>query len=331
MYLGYFGLFPRFIAGFSVLIVFIFLGVTSDVFAGFGITPPYVINDRLTRGTEFEQVINVVRSDPDQDLMATITMNIPGVEAWFSVDKGNEFLLPKGQTQVPMAVIVRVPEDAPYERHKGTIRIRTAPIETPDVSGVSIALGAQIDVDVEVVDKILDFSVRRIRINDLEEGRKKWGLFFPAKIKFFMTIENTGNADFGPTKVAFDIYDANGEQLLERVENTNTISLIKPFAIEEVTAELPTRLAKGRYIAKYTIYKEDDIAQQGEVTLSVASVGAIPGYEGYGFGGLSLQEKLLVIGVLGSPFVLLFLVLVYFFLRRRAYRRRLKHRRMTVA
>lgn len=298
-----------------------FLAVTMIPFsadAGFGITPPYVNNNRLTRGTVYEQTITLVRSDPEEDLKASITLNIPGIDGWFSVDKGNEFLLPKGETQTPIVIRVQVPEDAEYKQYKGSIRVRTSAANpTVEGSGVSIALGAQIDVDVEVVDKIYDFDVRKIRVADLEVGRKKWGLFFPGKIRFFMTIENTGNTEFGPTKVRFEIFDSEKETLLETTENTNRIEAVPPFGIKEVMAELPTRLPAGKYVAKYTIFKNDEVAQQNEVTISVAAIGAVAGYEGYGFDGLSIEDKLKVAGVIGIPIAVILGLAVFLVVRRR--------------
>ncbi len=304
---------------FLVLIsLLLFLICTDVALAGFGITPPYVRNSRLTPGAVFEQKITLVRSDPVEDLQANITMNLPGIEGWFTIDRGDSFIMPAGETQVPIVVTVRVPEDAEYTQHKGAIRIRTsAPPTESESGGVSIALGAQIDVAIEVVDQIFDFEVRKIRVTDLEEGRRKWGLFFPAKIRFFMTIENTGNAVFGPTRVRFEIYDGDGDQLLESTENTNDIEQIAPFATQEVLAELPTRLPAGRYVAKYTVFKDEEIAQQNVVTLSINPIGTIPGYEGYGFSGLSLQDKLKVALVLGIPIVILAGVIGFVYWKRR--------------
>jgi hypothetical protein len=192
----------------------------------------------------------------------------------------------------------------------------------PEGGGVTIALGAQIDVNIKVVDKILDFAVRRIRMADLEEGRTKWGLFFPAKIRFLMTIENTGNAPYAPTRVHFDIYDSEVETLLESVENTNTFTPIPAYATEELTAELPTRLPKGRYTAKYTVYKGETVAQQGEVNVSIAAIGAIPGYEGYGIWGLSLTDKLKVVGVVVIPLIIVLILISILASRRRRRKRR---------
>lgn len=297
-------------------------GIAHVAYAGFGITPPYVNNDRLTRGTVYEQRITLVRSDPIGDQKVEISMNIPGVESWFTIDRGTTFIMPSGETQVPIIVSVNVPADAEYTRHQGTIRIRTSSASDQPSGGVSIALGAQIDVDIKVVDKIYDFTVRRIRVSDLEEGRRKWGLFFPAKIRFTMTVENTGNTVFGPTKVKFDIYDSEVEQLLETTYNTNKIEQIEPFAVKELLAELPTRLPAGRYTAKYTIYKGEDIAQQNQLNLSVAAIGAVQGYSGYGFWGLSAVDKAKVAGVLGGPVLLLLILFVVLGTRRRNRARR---------
>lgn len=308
---------------FLLLVSAFFLSSAAPVLAGFGITPPYVRNDRLTPGTVFEQKITLVRSDPIDDLKATITMNLPGVESWFSIDKGMEFMLPKGETQVPIIVKVTVPEDAEYMSHQGAIRIRTASANpSAPAGGVSIALGAQVDVALKVVDKIYDFLVRKIRVSDLEEGRRKWGLFFPAKISFYMLIENTGNAEFGPTKVRFEIYDADRETLLETTENTNDIELITPFETKEVIAELPSRLPAGRYVTKYTIFKNEEIAQQNEITLSINPIGTVAGYEGYGFSGLSMADKLKVASVVGFPLLVLLLLLLAILWRRRAIARK---------
>jgi hypothetical protein len=292
--------------------------------AGFGIAPPYVINDRLTPGAVYEQEIIIVRSDPEQDLKAEITKNIPGVESWFEIVQGDSFILPAGKLQVPMVVRVTVPADADYAAHKGAIRIRTSPVDNaaPAGGGVTIALGAQIDVNIKVVDKILDFVVRSLRMADLEVGRTKWGLFFPAKIRFLMTVENTGNAPYAPTRVHFDIYDAEMETLLESVDNTNTLPLIPAYETEEIVAELPTRLPQGRYTAKYTVYKGETVAQQGEVNVSIAAIGAIPGYEGYGIWGLSLTDKLKIVGVVLTPITLLLILIGILISRRRRRRRR---------
>ena len=132
-----------------------------------------------------------------------------------------------------------------------------------------------------------------------------------------MTIENTGNTDFGPTKVRFDLYDSEMETLIESTENTNNIEKIPPFAIREVIAELPTHLGPGRYKAKYTIFKNNDIAQQNVLDLSISAIGAVQGYEGYGFWGLAFIDKMKVVAVLGTPILVLVILTLALISKRR--------------
>jgi hypothetical protein len=229
--------------------------------------------------------------------------------------------MPKGVQQIPIVITVQVPANAEFHEYKGAIRIRTAPSGAPPPGGgVSIALGAQVDVNLKVVDKIYDFNIRRVRLADLEAGRTKWGLFFPGKIRFFMTVENTGNTEFGPTKVHFDIYDSQMENLLESTDNLNTIAKVPPFGTKEVVAELPAHIGLGLYVAKYTIFKNEEIAQQGQLHVSIAAPGTVAGYEGYGFDGLSTGDKLKVIAVLGIP-ILLLGFFIYLLILRRSRRR----------
>ncbi len=286
-----------------LFIIFLFLFNANNSFAGFGITPPYVRNDNLTRNSHYEQKIILVRSDPDEDLQAKITIDVPKIGQWISVDRGAEFILPKGETQIPIVVSVDIPDDAEFGNYKGNIRAVISPLQGPHPGTVGIALGAQIDVDLNIVDrKIFDFKVRRVRLFDAEEGRKFWWMFFPGKITFSMQIQNVGNVPYSPTRVDLDIYDAKGEALLESVKNTNKIEKVQPFKTKEVVAEIPTKLKHGSYKASYKIFKGEEIAQAGQLNLSILPYGSLPGYKGYGFIGLPLRDQSII--VLASLLVL---------------------------
>lgn len=268
-------------------------------YAGFGITPPYVRTDRLTQGSEYRQEIVLVRGEPVEDLKAEISFNVPEIESWFSIDKGNEFILPKGENQVKMNVIVNVPEDAPYENFTGNIRIRTSSLDT-SISGVSIALGAQIDVDITVVDEILDFEVRRIQMGEAEQGHSLWWLDFPGRILFTMDIENTGNAPVAPSRVVFDIYDSKGIKIQETTSNSNDIEKVPAFETKTVEAHVPTYLPPGGYLVKYSIFNGEESKRSGELTLSILPRGTISDYQAYGFAGLSFADKASLFTPLGG-------------------------------
>jgi hypothetical protein len=211
------------------LAIFITLFWATTAGAGFGISPPYVINDRLYPGAHYEQKIVLSRGDPNEDLKAEITIDAPEIENWFSFVPGKEFLLPKGQQQVAMTVSVDVPKDAKYKNYKGYIYVKTAPVEEEKKAGVAILLGARIDVDLTVTElKIIDFKIRDLRIPNSEEGFYWWKIKLPGKIKFLMNVENIGNTEAAPDKVEIEIYDLSWNNLLYKGED-KSLKKIKPF------------------------------------------------------------------------------------------------------
>lgn len=288
--------------------------------AGFGITPPYVRNTSLTRNSVYEQQILMVRSDPNRELKALIEVDAPEINDWIEVIEGDSIPLPQGDVKVPMTVRVTVPDDADFKRYEGVLRIKTAnPDDQVSAGAVSISLGAQVDIDLTVIDKeIKDFRIRKISLADLSEGHKVAWLFFPGKINFNMLLENTGNVSVAPSKVAIRIYDATGSVLLEEISHTNRIKKVEPFATSEVTANLPTRLPAGSYTARYTIFNDEEIKQEGELTMSIAPYGSTQA-AGYGFMGLSLAHKVSVILPIAT---LLLLIGLIFYARRKDKQRR---------
>lgn len=303
----------RFFSYFAVVLACFSL-TTEVVFAGFGVTPPYVRNTSLTRNSQYEQQILIVRGDPNVPLKATVLIDAPGFSDWIEVAEGTEFVLPRGEQKVPMTVRVRVPDDAEFKTYLGNIRIKTSAVDDAVTAGaVNISLGAQIDLELNVIDKIIkDFKIRKIGISDLNEGTKLGWLYFPGKINFSMMLENTGNVDVSPSKVVFRIYDASGSVLLEETKNKGKIPTVKPFAIEDVTAEIPTRLPAGNYIARYQVFNGDESKLEGEVNLNILPYGTLQA-AGFGFSGLSLAHKISVI----LPVVALFVIAILFYISRR--------------
>ncbi len=287
--------------------------------AGFGITPPYVSNSSLTRNAVYEQQILLVRGDPTVAQRAEVVIDAPGFEEWIEVVEGLNIPLPQGQQKVPMTVRVTVPKDAEFKDYEGAIRIRTLPEDGQVATGaVSISLGALVDIRLSVIDKqIKDFRVRRVSVSDLNEGSKFLWLFFPGKIRFDMLIENTGNVDIAPSKVEFKIYDRTGVALLEETKNLNRITKVSPYATGEAFAEIPTRLPEGSYVARYKIYNDDEVKQEGDLSLTILPEGTSQA-AGFGFIGLSLAHK---ISILLPVFSIIIAVLYVVFNRRKRHGR----------
>lgn len=284
-----------FVFAFLLPVFFLCTGIT-DALAGFGITPPYVRNTSLTRNSVYEQQILLVRGDTNIAQKAEITIDAPEIQDWIYIVEGEEIKMPKGTQKVPMTVRVTVPSDADFKDYEGKIRIRTLPDDDQVAPGaVSISLGAVVDIDLSVIDReIKDFRIRKISVSDLNEGSKLAWLFFPGKIRFDMMLENTGNVDIAPSRVEFRIFDRTGKALLEETKQIGKIKKITPYSTETVTAELPTRLPAGSYIARYRIYNEDELKQEGDLTLNILPAGTLQ-TGGFGFIGLSLSHKISVL------------------------------------
>lgn len=299
--------------------IFVLAGA-DFVYAGFGVTPPFVRNTSLTRNSTYEQEILLVRGDPRVPLKATVVIDAPEVADWIEIVEGDEFLLPRGEQKVPMTVRVKVPDDADFKRYLGAIRIKTGtPDDAVGSGAVNISLGAQIDLELNVIDKIIkEFRVRRVGVSDLNEGHKLGWLYFPGKIDFKVLMENTGNVDISPSEIKFKIYDPSGKVLLEETKNKGKIQKVKPYATEEVVASIPTRLPSGPYRARYEIMNDDEVVYEGELNLNVLPYGTSQA-AGFGFSGLSFAHKLSVL--LPVLAIILFVMLVVYTRRERKVRR----------
>lgn len=282
----------------AVLLVstlFLTTGV-GQVLAGFGITPPYVRNTSLTRNSIYEQRILLVRSEANVGQIAEVSVDAPEIQDWIEIVEGYEIRMPQGVQKVPMTVRINVPPNAEFKEYEGAIRIRTLPEDGNVAAGaVSISLGALVDVSLSVIDRqIKDFRVRRISAPDLNEGHKFAWLFFPGKIRFSMLIENTGNVDIAPSLVEFRIFDRSGKVLLEETKNIGRINKVTPYHTESVIAELPTSLPAGSYVARYRIFNDEELKQEGDLSLNILPAGTLEA-AGFGFIGLSMAHKVSVL------------------------------------
>jgi hypothetical protein len=275
----------------------LFSSVSVDfVHAGFGITPPYVRNTSLIRNSTYEQQILLVRGEANEAQKAEIIIDAPEIESWIEIVEGAAIPMPRGEQKVPMTVRVTVPDDAEFKNYKGAIRIRTVADDGQVTSGaVNISLGARVDIDLDVIDKVIkDFRVRRISVGELNEGKKFAWLFFPGKINFEMLIENTGNIEIAPSEVKFRIFERTGKVLLEETDNIGKMDKILPYATSITNAEIPTRLPSGSYLVRYQIFNDQDIKQEGELSLTISPAGTLQ-TAGFGFIGLSLAHKISIL------------------------------------
>jgi hypothetical protein len=275
----------------------VFLLQSNIVLAGFGISPPYVNNQYLSRGSSYEQKIVLSRSEPNEDLKAEVTIEAPEIEKWISIKPAKEFILPKGEQQVPMFVVVTVPKDAQYKNYKGIIRVRTTPLTEPTGGQVRIVLGARIDVDLTVTkETVIDFKVRGLNLPEVL--LKKWPLSLFNRIKVLAKIENLGNVLGAPTKVYLEILDLNEKDILYSGE-TKKLEKVEPFKVKEISASFPVRVKPGQYWARVKIFKADEIKYQNKLILTIKEA------------PLTTTDYLMIVS---APVVMIIILIALFFI-----------------
>ncbi|MEA3449766.1 MAG: hypothetical protein U9Q85_02195 [Patescibacteria group bacterium] len=263
----------------SSIIIFLFvLGVfvmqIQIAQAGFGISPPFVKTKKpIFPGSHFEQIVTLLRSDTEDDLMARIKIDAPELADWVSVKQGLEFDLPENQLQVPMRIIVDVPNDAEIGNYQGYLNIQILPKKRSLDGGVAIALGARVDIDLEITDEpFVDFSIRNISIPDLHKFKSPWDwklfsyLFY--RLNVVMRIENTGNVPVSPSRVHVDVFDLNEKELLETYDDEK-FDKVEPFATSEITADFSSNLGLGEYWAKIRVYQDNEIIHKDKIIFAV--------------------------------------------------------------
>jgi len=301
---------------FTIFLLLFFWGLADNVKAGFGISPPYVKTEKpIFIGSHYEQKITLLRSSAEEDLQATITINAPEINTWISTDKGDTFELPKNMLQVPMVIKVDVPPDAEVGNYKGYINVRIAPKEKAEgATGVAIALGARINIDLDVTDQeFANFKVRKVDVPNFEKFSKPWSWpifsYFFYKMQVAMTIENTGNVKTAPTNIHVDVYDLTEKSLLESYDN-NKIKEIDSFMTEDRKVDFRTKLEPGQYWANVKIFKDDKIVRKDKLIFTVFEPGTAPGSNRMGKGPYIMMGGI----------ILFFLIIIIALIKARSWR-----------
>jgi len=207
--------------------------------AGFGVTPPYISNNHLIPGSYFEETIYLVRSSPDTEEVAEVTIGASEIEDWIVVN--DEIVLPKDFQQTSLKIGISIPQDVESGSYEGNIRIKGE--GTPGNFG-----GVRVDISLTVArEDYSDFRVVGVDISDFE---KKDPL-----ITVLITIENIGNVKARPSRVHLDIYDVSHKNLLISGDLGNT-EWVEAFKTSQVRGSMPIDLEWGDYWADVSIYKK---------------------------------------------------------------------------
>ena len=106
------------------LVVVLILLFAGTVQAGLGISPSQWVEKHALRGSHIEKVFTLSRAEPEEDLYFKATIE-GEIKDWIKIDKGLEFVMPKGKQQFPIKVTISIPQDADYRNYQGSIRLRS--------------------------------------------------------------------------------------------------------------------------------------------------------------------------------------------------------------
>lgn len=266
----------------------IILTCTNIAQAGFGISPPKVLNQHLLPGSHFEQTIYLVQSKPDKDLVATLEIDAPEIKNWIIIENGLQFTIPAGVQAFPMKVIVDVPVKAEFKDYSGQIWLKTR-AKTAEEGMVTVALGALITLDLRVsAEEVYGFILQGLEIPKLEEG---W------PIKVVVSLRNTGNAKDRPTKIHLTVYDQYHGKNLQSGE-VSDLNYVEPFKTGDVVGKFPTKLGVGTYWGDITVLKGDDVLIEDKRVFYIVEKGSLS--KGLGWFGWTL----IGIAILAGLFVL---------------------------
>ncbi|MEK7608470.1 MAG: hypothetical protein AAB495_02740 [Patescibacteria group bacterium] len=233
--------------------------ITPLVASAFGVSPPRIDANKLVKGSRYEATIFLVQGQPDQDLEVKAIFDTPEkIAKWLTVDKGEQFVIPKGVQQFPIKVRIQVPENAELGVYHGYLRVNTVP-KAKEGDQISISVGARIDINFTVGEgAFLDYVIRRLDILDIEEGD-------PPQI--VVTLENIGNVPARPERATLDLLDKYGNVRLGFAQNED-LPEIPAFETKTFTVEFPIdlKLGIGEYWAEAMLYRD------GQVTKSVKTV-----------------------------------------------------------
>ncbi len=238
--------------------------------AAFGVSPPFVNATHLVPGVKYAQTIYLVQDKPNEDLGITARLNIADrVRPWISIDKGFDFVIPKGTRQFPIDVIVNVPKDAERVSYSGTLTITSQPSAKGQVT---IAIGANISINLTVGNDIYEkYSVPLINFLDIEEG---WNP------KINVRVVNDGNVPESLSRATFDIYDRFGSVRLAYLQKESDFPETPPFTTSEYTIEFPVsfHLGQGQYWGTAVLFgKEGKVLASQRTVFNILAPGSIGG------------------------------------------------------
>lgn len=250
----------------SILATFmgLYLLAPGVMAAAFGISPPWIVNENLKRGSSFVYVIDLNTNDPAQDMMvSTVITGDAEVLDWLTIRGQKNLMMPKGEEHVPMYVEVNIPPDARLGKYEGDISITVSPKSyNSPTGGVGILLGGHVSVQLQVIDyNVTDFWVKRASFQPVIAGET---------VTVGLVVKNLGNTVLSDVQLNIRVSDYKTGEFITEVSASKLDDLIYPQTVKETAVALPLKdLPVGQYWMEIQAFKGAESVYQNKLFLGI--------------------------------------------------------------
>jgi hypothetical protein len=255
----------KFISGFVIALLSFFLA--SGVNAAMGVSPTSVEADYLRAGQSVEKEITISRSTADAAV--SIEVKVSGdVKDWVTLPAGATVVMPAGQKNLSVKMMVKAPLTAPKGIYRGSVSMTAVPVSAAGgkETGVSVVLGIAAPITVTVVDKdVRLFNANSFEFVNIEANE-------PVVTTF--RLNNLGNVAVTP-KVVLDLYDLKSKKLLRTIPLV-AVDSVAPFTSVKMTAKTNgvEKIEPGAYSADFKVLDGDKVVGNAKRVWSVYAVGS---------------------------------------------------------
>ncbi len=229
----------------AFLLLFTILS-TTDVSAGFGVSPTDIIAPHLKPGAVLVKEFTLSRSDElEQELDIVIESDFGDTTSWLSYEPGESFKFEKGAKQKQFKIKVTVPNDAELKDYEGIIRVKASPSESSG-GGVSITKGLRMGIKLTVTEQdYAELHILSISTEDMISGEP---------VKIVVVGENFGNIPVAPSMKVV----VSSLNMVKLEEHTiKDFGSVLPNSRKTLTAEFKTEQPVGEYFAEVTVLHDE--------------------------------------------------------------------------
>ena len=256
----------KFLVIFTTILIFCLTPSVAQAL-GVAVGPTKIdINDAI-RGGEYERLIRIFNPSPED---TEYTLAVEGTAAnWTSFfysdpekPVGSKLLIP-GESNVPVLMKIKVPDDIANDTYTAKIIVKTAPPESQGETGVSTILQAISLLTIEVQgEQIRDGEVIRISIVDTEVG-------IPARIETL--FKNTGNVKVQPR---IDCVILKGTEKITEISQADTEIGVE--VQDTIVVEWNTdNQREGEYTARVSVYLDDRLLSTIDIPFELLPPGTL--------------------------------------------------------